>query len=69
METDNVFFCCFFFSIYLLLLKLCKDRRLFVVVVFPLKIIFIITETTDFNVNIIISSLSIGVKPEQHISY
>lgn len=67
METDNVFF--FFFSIYLLLLKLCKDRRLFVVVVFPLKIIFIITETTDFNVNIIISSLSIGVKPEQHISY
>lgn len=59
----------FFFSIYLLLLKLCKDRRLFVVVVFPLKIIFIITETTDFNVNIIISSLSIGVKPEQHISY
>lgn len=69
METDNVF--CFFFSIYLLLLKLCKDKRLFVVVVvvFPLKIIFIITETTDFNVNIIISSLSIGVKPEQHISY
>lgn len=61
--------CFFFFSIYLLLLKLCKDRRLFVVVVFPLKIIFIITETTDFNVNIIISSLSIGVKPEQHISY
>lgn len=61
--------CFLFFSIYLLLLKLCKDRRLFVVVVFPLKIIFIITETTDFNVNIIISSLSIGVKPEQHISY
>ena len=52
------------FSIRLLLPVLCKERGLFF---FPLRIIFGIIETTDFNFNVIISSMSVAVRTKQLI--